>query len=45
VRRLILLAKLFLAYGVFTGMRGGELGAMVKGIRHGLRGVTGELER
>lgn len=37
------LAALFLLYGVFTRKRAGELGMMVKGMLHGIRGVTGKL--
>jgi rhamnosyltransferase len=38
------LAALFLMYGVFSRKRGGELKMMLKGIVHGIRGVTGKLE-
>lgn len=37
------LAALFLLYGVFTRHRTGELGMMMKGMLHGIRGVTGKL--
>jgi rhamnosyltransferase len=38
------LAALFLAYGLFTRSRMGELGMMLKGAVHGVRGVRGKLE-
>jgi rhamnosyltransferase len=38
------LTALFLAYGLFAWPRTGELPMMVKGIVHGIRGVTGKLE-
>lgn len=38
------LAILFLVHGVFTRNRGGELGMMLKGTVHGVRGVTGRLD-
>jgi rhamnosyltransferase len=38
------LAVLFLAYGLFTTRRMGELRMMVKGTLHGIRGVSGKLE-
>lgn len=37
------LLALFLVYGLFTRERNGELRMMVKGLRDGLRGVTGKL--
>ena len=37
------LAALFLLYGVFARDRRGELGMMVKGMLHGIRGITGKL--
>jgi len=37
------LAALFLAFGVFARQRNGELGMMLKGLAHGLRGITGKL--
>jgi rhamnosyltransferase len=37
------LVALFLLYGVFTLDRRGELGMMVKGTLHGIRGVTGRM--
>jgi rhamnosyltransferase len=38
------LAALFVLYGVFTRTRTGELGMMLKGTVHGMRGVTGKLD-
>ena len=37
------LAALFLLFGVFARDRRGELGMMVKGMLHGIRGITGKL--
>lgn len=37
------LAALFLVYGLFARRREGELGMMMKGMLHGIRGVTGKL--
>ncbi len=39
------LAALFVMYGLFGRTRGGELKMMLKGIAHGVRGVTGQLEQ
>jgi rhamnosyltransferase len=38
------LLALFLAYGIFARPRSGELGMMLRGIAHGVRGITGKFE-
>lgn len=37
------LGLLFLAFGIFSRRRSGELAMMLKGLRHGFRGVAGQL--
>lgn len=44
MRRVLLLSKLLVSYGLLAGTGGAELRAMLKGIGHGIRGVTGKLE-
>ena len=38
------LAGLFLTFGILARPRNGELGMMLKGLGHGLRGITGKLD-
>ena len=40
----IVAVLLIFAYGIFGSPRSGELGMMLRGIAHGVRGITGKLD-